>query len=123
MAEELTTDEQAIWATQARVSDSRAMETLLMPLPVAVAAQARELAALPGQSGMEYDERLKCAYWLTHQAGGVFVCVTFGYVPDLDAAAKLWTVLSDENSEPSVERLLTVYKQATGIDIDALPLH
>jgi len=44
---------------------------------------------------------------------GVFVCVTFGYVPDLDAAAKLWTVLSDENSEPSVERLLTVYKQAT----------
>jgi len=34
VAEELTTDEQAIWATQARVSDSTAMETLLMPLPV-----------------------------------------------------------------------------------------
>ena len=66
MAEELTTDEQAIWAAQARVSDSTAMETLLMPLPTAVAVQARELAELPGQSGMEYDERLKCAYWLTH---------------------------------------------------------
>ena len=82
MAEELTTDEQAIWAAQARVSDSTAMETLLMPLPMAVAVQARELAGLPGQSGMEYDERLKCAYWLTHQADGIFVqrvvfCFTF----------------------------------------------
>jgi len=49
VAEELTTDEQAIWAAQARVSDSTAMETLLMPLPTAVAVQARELAELPGQ--------------------------------------------------------------------------
>src|SRR5437879_13840064 len=39
VAEELTTDEQAIWAAQARVSDSTAMETLLMPLPTAVAVQ------------------------------------------------------------------------------------
>ena len=123
MAEELTTDEQAIWAAQARVSDSTAMETLLMPLPTAVAVQARELAELPGQSGMEYDERLKCAYWLTHQADGIFICVTFGYIPDLDGAAKLWTVVSDENSELSVERLLTVYQQVSGIDVDAIPLH
>ena len=123
MAEDLTVDEQAIWAAQARVSDSTAMEALLMPLPVAVAVQARELAELPGQSGMEYDERLKCAYWLTHQADGFFVCVTFGYVPNLEAATKLWTVVSDENGEPSVERLLAAYQQATGIDIDALPLH
>ena len=61
--------------------------------------------------------------WLTHQADGVFVCVTFGYVPDLKGATKLWEVLSDENHEPSIERLLSVYKQATGIEIAALPLH
>lgn len=123
MAQELITDEQAIWSAQARVSDSTAMEALLMPLPVAVAAQARELAELPGQNGMEYDERRRCAYWLTHQSDGIFICVTFGYVPDVDAAVQLWTVLSDKNSAPSVERLLTAYEQATGIDIDAIALH
>jgi len=73
---------------------------------------------------MEYDERLKCAYWLTQPSGRRLrmrnVRVRFR---TWTQPPKLWTVLSDENSEPSVERLLTVYKQATGIDIDALPLH
>src|SRR5579872_326048 len=121
--QDLTADEQVIWTTQARVNDPAAIENLLMFLPVAVAVQARKLARLPGQNGMEYDPQLKCAYWLTHQSDGVFVCVTFGYVPDLKGATKLWEVLSDENHEPSIERLLSVYKQATGIEIAALPLH
>ena len=123
MSQELTIEEQAIWAAQAHVSDSREMETLLMPLPAAVAVQARELAESPGQIGMEYDEGLKCAYWLTHRPDGIFVCVTFGYVPDMDAAARLWTLLSDKDCEPSIDDLLTVYKEATGIEIEAIPLH
>ncbi len=122
MAPEPTIDEQAIWAARACIDDSAAMEALLMPLPAAIAVEARELAELPGRNGMEYDERRQCAYWFTHQPGGMFVCVTFRYVPDLDAVAQLWTVLTDEDSEPSVERLLAVYRQATGIDVDALPL-
>jgi|SRR5579863_277242 len=122
MAQELTTDDQAIWTAQAYLGDPVAMEALLMPLPAAVAEQARCLARLPGQNGMEYDERLQCAYWFTHKAEGVFVCVTFGYVPNLDAAEQLWSVLSDADSEPSVERLFTAYREATGIEIDALPL-
>ena len=122
MAPELTIDEQAIWTAQACIHDSAAMEALLMPLPDAIAVEARELAELPGRNGMEYDERQQCAYWFTHQAGGIFVCVTFRYVPDLDAAAQLWTVLTDEDVEPSVERLLAAYHQATGVEVDALPL-
>jgi hypothetical protein len=98
------------------------MEALLMPLPAAIALEARELAELPGRNGMEYDERRQCAYWFTHQPGGIFVCVTFRYVPDLDAVAQLWTVLTDEDIAPSVERLLAVYRQATGIDVDVVPL-
>src|SRR2546421_626245 len=61
VAEELTTDEQAIWAAQARVSDSTAMETLLMPLPMAVAVQARELAGLPGPAALHRNAKARVA--------------------------------------------------------------
>src|SRR5579871_3276148 len=122
MAPQLKTDDQAIWTTQAYLGDPAAMEALLMPLPAAVAEQARRLANLPGQNGMEYDERLQCAYWFTHTLTGAFVCVTFGYVPSLEAAEQLWSVLSDVDTEPSVERLFTAYREATGVEIDALPL-
>ncbi len=122
MHPQLRTDDEAIWTTQAYLGDPAAMEALLMPLPAAVAEQARRLAKLPGQNGMEYDERLQCAYWFTHTPARVFVCVTFSYVPSLDAAEQLWSVLSDVHSEPSVERLFSAYREATGVEIDALPL-
>lgn len=122
MAPELTIEEQAIWTAQACIDDTAAMEALFRPLPAAIAVEARELAELPGRNGMEYDERRQCAYWFTHQPGGIFVCVTFRYVPDLEAVAQLWTVLSDEEVAPSVERLLAAYSEATGVDVDAVPL-
>lgn len=104
----------AIWSSQARVTDRKAFETLLAPLPAAIATDVRKLARSGrNKSGMRYDAASRCAFWLEHGSDGVLSCFTFERVANLETAAEMWQRF-DDAAPIRPEQMYEIFSRVTG---------
>src|SRR5215469_1022136 len=111
----------AIVDAHARITDMRAMQELLEPLPSNIAVDVRKLATRcrRGRAGMRYDAASQKAFWIQHSRDGVLTVVTFLHIATVEVAAELWAAIM-RGAPICAERLSAIYAEVTGHTVDSI---